>query len=130
MVFYENIDYNACVDILKGSASRALGSVIAKFKTFKDVGFDTFNKLYHSMVVPITDYCSSVWGYGIFPKAASIQNRAICYFLGMQGKAPLAGLQGKVNWITPRYRRHLYKIRFWNRLTRMDRTRLTKKIAL
>ena len=130
MVFHEHIDYNACVDILTSSASRALGSVIAKFKTFKDVGFDTFNKLYHSMVVPITDYCSSVWGYEIFTKAASIQNRAVCYFLGVHSKAPLAGLQGEVNWIKPRYRRHLCKIRFWNRLTRMDHTRLTKRIAL
>ena len=130
MVFHEHIDYNACVDILTSSASRALGSVIAKFKTFEDVGFDTFNKLYHSMVVPITDYCSSVWGYGIFTKAASIQNRAICYVLGVHSKAPLAGLQGEVSWITPRYRRHLCKIRFWNRLTRMGHTRLTKKIAL
>ena len=127
MVFHEHIDYNACVDIL---TSLALGSVIAKFKTFKDVGFDIFNKLYNSMVVPITDYCSSVWGYGIFTKAASIPNRAICYFLGVHSKAPLAGLQREVNWITPRYGRHLCKIRFWNRLTRMDHTRLTKKIAL
>ena len=82
------------------------------------------------MVVPITDYCSSVWGYGIFTKAASIQNRAICYFLGVHGKAPSAGLQCEVNWITPRYSRHLCKIRFRNRLTRMDHKRLTKKIAL
>ena len=102
---------------------------MAKFETFKAIGFDTFNKLYHTIVVPITDYCSSVWGYGIFTKAASIQNKAICYFLGVHSTAPLAGLQGEVNWITSRYRRHLCKIRFWNRLTRMDNTRLTKKIA-
>ena len=100
MVFHEHIDYDACVDILTSSASRVLGSVIAKFKTFKDVDFDTFNKLYHSMAVPITDYCSSVCDYGIFTKAASIQNRAICYFLSVHSKAPLAGLQGEVNWIT------------------------------
>ena len=62
------MDYNACVDILTSSATRALRSVIAKFKTFKDVCFDTFNKLYHSMVVPITDYCSSVWVRGFSPK--------------------------------------------------------------
>ena len=36
--------YKIPVDILTSSASRALGSVIAKFKTFKDVVFDTFNK--------------------------------------------------------------------------------------
>ena len=78
MVFHEHIDYNGCIDILTSSASRALGSVIAKFKTLEELGFDTFNKLFHSMVVPITDYCFSVWGYGIFTKAASIQYRAIC----------------------------------------------------
>ena len=66
MVFYEHIDHNACVDILTSSASKSLGSVIAKFKTFKDEDFDTFNKIYRSMVVPITDYCSSVWGFGDF----------------------------------------------------------------
>ena len=35
MVFHEHIDYNACVDILTSSASRALGSVIANFKHLK-----------------------------------------------------------------------------------------------
>ena len=82
------------------------------------------------MVVPIIDYCSSVWGYGIFTKAASNQNRAMCYFSGVHSKAPLAGIQGEVNWITPGYRRYLCKIKFWNRLTRIDNTRLTRKIAL
>ena len=52
--------YRIPVDILPSSARRALGSVIAKFTTFKDVGFDTFNKKNHSMVVPITDSCLSV----------------------------------------------------------------------
>ena len=50
MVFHEHIDYNAFVDILTSSASRALGSVIAKFKTFKDVGFDTLISLQQSSI--------------------------------------------------------------------------------
>ena len=36
--------YKIPVDMFTSSVSRALGSVIAKFKTFKDVDFDTFNK--------------------------------------------------------------------------------------
>ena len=83
--------YKIPVDILMSSASRAHGSVIAKFKTFKDVGFDTFNKKNHSMVVPITDSCLSVRGYGNFTKTANIQNKAISYFLSVHIKAPLVG---------------------------------------
>ena len=120
--------YKIPVDILTSSASRALGSVIAKFKTFKDVDFDTFNKKNHSMVVPITDSCLNVCGYGNFTKTANILNRQISYFLGVYNKAPLVGFQGEENWITPRYRSHLCKIRFLNRLIQMDNTRLTKKV--
>ena len=69
--------YKIPVHILTSSASRALGSVIAKFRTFKDVGFDTFNKKNHSMVVPITYSCLSVCGYGNFTKTANIQNGEI-----------------------------------------------------
>ena len=36
--------YKIPVDMFTSSVSRALRAVIAKFKTFKDVGFDTFNK--------------------------------------------------------------------------------------
>ena len=120
--------YKIPVDILTSSASRALWSVTAKLKTFKDVGFDTFNKKNHSMVVPITDSCFRVWGYGSFTKTANIHNRATSYFLGVHSKAPLVDFQGEVNWITPRYKRLLCKIRFWNRLIQMDNTRLTKKV--
>ena len=49
----------------------------------KDVGFETYTKLYYSCVVPVADYCSGVWGFRDFNKGDMIQNRAIRYFLGV-----------------------------------------------
>ena len=41
-----------------------MGSIITKFKQFKNIGYKTFTKLYHSGVSSILDYGASVWGYG------------------------------------------------------------------
>ncbi len=40
-----------------------MGSVISKFKALKNIGYNTFFKMYHSYGVPIMDYGSVVWRY-------------------------------------------------------------------
>ncbi len=59
--FNEYFDYQTIANTLSGAAGRTLGSVISKFNSFRNVGFKTYSKLYHSGVVPILDYCSGVW---------------------------------------------------------------------
>ncbi len=59
----EYLDYQTIGNTLSGASGRALGSVISKFKSFRNVGFKTYSKLYHSGVAPILDYCSGVWGF-------------------------------------------------------------------
>ncbi len=59
----EYLDYQTIANTLSGAAGRVLGSVISKFKSFRNVGFITYSKLYHSGVVSILDYCSGVWGF-------------------------------------------------------------------
>ncbi len=58
------LDFKCTASMLSGMTSKALGSIISKFKSLKSVGFETFSKLYHSGVAPIMDYCSGIWGYG------------------------------------------------------------------
>ncbi len=53
----EYLSYEITANTLAESACRAPGGVISKFKSFKNVGFQTFSKLYHSDVVPVIDYC-------------------------------------------------------------------------
>jgi hypothetical protein len=45
---------------LADSASRALGGVIGKTKTLKDIGYATYSKLYQTCVCPVLDYSAGV----------------------------------------------------------------------
>ena len=130
VVLYDNMDFNATVETLFNSGGRALGSMISKIHRFKDVGFETYTKLYYSCVVPVTDYCSGVWGFRDFNKGDMIQNRAIRYFLGVHRFTPILAISGDIGWPVSLHRRWLNMLRLWNRLVGMDNNRLTKQIFL
>ena len=124
----EHLDYNVIANTLAGAAGRALGGVISKFQSFKNVGFNTFSKMYNTGVVSVMDYCSGIWGYGKFDCCSKIQQRAIRYYLGVHSKAPLYAIEGDTGWIPCDIRRHTEMLRFWNRLMNMDNTRITYKV--
>ena len=95
----EYLDYNTCANILAGAAGRALGGIISKFKSIKNVGFETFTKFYHSGIVPIIDYCSGFWGFKTYNECNKIQQRALRYFVGVHSKSPLLALEGDTGWL-------------------------------
>ena len=64
-------------DTLCGSAGRALGSVINKFKSLHNIGFSTFTKLYNSCVDNIMEYGSAIWLDKRFTQCDKLYNRAI-----------------------------------------------------
>ena len=70
----EFLNYRKCVGLLADSGCRVLSSIIAKFKTFSNVNYDTFKKLFETRVVPIIDYCSGIWGYNDFECINNAQN--------------------------------------------------------
>jgi len=130
LVFNEHFDWNKTVSFLSSSAGRALGAVIAKFRHLKDVGYNTFAKLYNACVQPILEYGSEIWGGKEFKTCNQIQLRAIRYFLGVHRFAPIAGLEGDMGWKSPVIRTKLNMVKFWNRLLTLPDTRLTKQIFL
>ena len=69
-----------------------MGGIISKFRTFKNIGFETFSKLCNDGVIPISDYASAIWGYKNSGHAETIQNRACRYFLGLNAKTPISAL--------------------------------------
>lgn len=81
VIFYEKMDFNTTAEVLGKSGGRALGAMISKIHNYKDVGFNTYEKLFHSCVVPILDYCSGVWGFKTYHSIEIVQNRVIRYIL-------------------------------------------------
>ena len=60
--FDQHMTFNTGIELLSSSAGRALGGVISKFKNLKEVGFTTYTKLFSSLVIPVMDYFSGIWG--------------------------------------------------------------------
>ena len=78
--------------------------MIAKMHVLRNSGFQTFTKMYHSCVVPISDYFAGIWGFNYFDSMNMIQNKMCRDYLGLNQKAPIAGLQGDMGRLLPNYR--------------------------
>ncbi|XP_060563130.1 uncharacterized protein LOC132722622 [Ruditapes philippinarum] len=128
VTFHCKGDFSSNADILAKSAGRALGKTIAKVRDLKHFGFNTFEKLFDSCVVPIMNYCSSVWGYRKYQVMENVQHRAIRYYLGVHRFAPILAITGDIEWVPTNYRRWLNMLRMWNRLVSLDDNRITKQV--
>ena len=130
IIFDEYLTFEKCAKALSDSGGRALGSVISKFKQFKNVGYNTFTKLYDTGVNSIISYGASIWGYDKEKFGQAVQNRAMRYFLGVHKTAPIHAIQADMGWLSVKYQYYLCMIRLWNRLIKMSDQRITKKVAV
>ena len=124
----EHLKFDSCISALASAAGRALGAIISKFKELENVGYHTYTKLCNSGVTPILEYSCAVWPCAKANEIDVIQNRAMCYFLGVHKYAPNAGLSGDMGWIKHGYNRYFCAFGFRNWLLNMDDSRLTKQI--
>lgn len=124
----ENLNFLQCTKALADSGGRALGAIISKFKSLKNVGFNTFQVMYNSGVKPVIEYGSGVWGHVKGGPLNAIQNRAMRFYLGVHKFSPNCALLADMGWLSAELSRCLCRIRLWNRLIEMEENRLTKKI--
>ena len=115
--------------MLSESSGRALGKLISKFKGVKNMGYNTFTKLYNSCVVPIMNYRVGIWGvYSKSKLSEAVQNRAIRSFLGVHKFLANLAINGDMGWENCSIRKKIEILRIWNRVVVMDEARLCKKI--
>ena len=123
----EHMGFNTTAETLAKAGGRALGAVISKIQSYKDVGFNTYSNLFNSCVVPVLDYCSGVWGFKSIDKIDMIRNRAIRYFMGVHRFTSILAITGDMGWVVSTNRRWANVLRLWNRLVNRNETRLTRK---
>ena len=80
------------------------------------------------MVVPISDYFAGVWGFRKFEQSDKLQNRAIRFFLGLGPKTPVCAMQGDMGWTSPSCRHIIKNGKLWNRIIKMEQSRLPFKL--
>ena len=128
IILNEFLDYDVTAQVLSDAASRALGSIINKYKSINGLGYYTYTRLFQSGVCPILDYGSEIWGYKSYNKVDAIQNKAIRIYLGVHRFAPIAAISGDMGWTNSNVRRKVCIVRFWNRIVSLDNDRLPNLI--
>ena len=66
LLLSEFLDYNCMAKAVAKSASRSLGLLIAKCKANGGFQFDTFTKLFDTLVMSVIEYGASIWGHQDF----------------------------------------------------------------
>ena len=128
IVFDEHLTFSECIKTRTDAAGRALGGLISKCQKLKGLGYDSYCKLYDSLVVPVQDYGAEIWSIVNSKTAEKIHERAMRYYLGVHNLTPLPALYGEMGWSAVKYRHHVQILRFWNRLIKTPGHRLLKHI--
>ncbi len=63
----EFVDFSVAACGVAEAGSRALCSLIGRVKAFGGMSFVVFSKLFESLVIPVLEYGSAVWGITLLP---------------------------------------------------------------
>ena len=130
LILTEFLDYGITAYNVAQSAGRALGLLIAKSKANGGMPYKCFTKLYESLVQPVIDYGSAIWGTKNFSCINAVQHRACRFFMGVGKYTPNCAVQGDMGWPLPAYNQWLCVSKLWCRSMCMNDNRLNKKIFL
>ncbi len=122
------LTFSKATTVLGSAAGRALGSMINKYKSMGEMGYSTYTKLFESLVCPVMDYSSAIWGGKSYDCLDNIFNRAQRFFTGVHRLCPIDGYTGDMGWATNRVRWKIDALRLWNRLIQTDKNRLVYKV--
>jgi hypothetical protein len=128
LVINEHLNYVSTSNVLVKAAGRALGSCISKFKTLKNMEYDTYTTIYETCINPVMNYCSEIWGYKDYSKCDTVQLRAMKFFLGVHKYTTNVGVRGEFGWLKPKFERWKNMCRYWNRLVNLDQSRMLYRL--
>ena len=124
----EFLDFDLTAEAQSEAAGRALGGLITK--TIKNGGlpFKIYSMLYECSCTSVSDYGSEIWGFSPREAITKVHLRAARSYLGLPKNVTKVGVAAEINWVEPVFRGQLRMVRQFLRITKMNETRLTKKI--
>ena len=128
LILTEFLCYEEMAKNVAKSASRALRIVIAKYKSFGGLPFNTYIKLYENIVLSTLSFGAAVWGTKQFSCINAIQSRAARFFLGVGKYSPNAGVLGDTGWEPVIAKQWKVVTNHWIRMRLMDENRINARV--
>ncbi len=130
IVLEEHLYFSKTAELLACAAGRALGTIINKVKSIKDVGYNTFTTMVESCVVPILTYGSGSWALKSHKCCDDVLLRASRFYMGVHRLSAIPRIQGDMGWSDCTDRWSVEIIRLYNRFVNMDQSRLNRALFL
>ncbi len=124
----EFMNNDKTVESLTLAAGRSFGRIVNIFKKMGDMGYQTYDTLCHSYVLPVANYAAGVWGFKDYPAPQVLQNRITRFYLGVHRFAPVPATKLEMDWLDMKHHRWLDIIRLYNRICAMDRSKLPRVV--
>ena len=128
LLLSEDVCYEKMAKHVCKAVNRALGLVIAKCNVFGGFNFESYSKLYDTMVWSVVNYGAAVWRTRQFSCINTIQLRAARYYMGVGKYTPSSAVQGDSGWKPIVVRQWSAVLKQWQRLKSMDNNRMNYKI--
>ena len=126
----EFLDYGVTVRHLSTSANRALGALHTKVKLIGGMAYDIYSKLYNSLVTPVLNYGSALWGTANYRCANTIQNRACRFFLGVGSHTSTNAIRAEMGWSPQLHKQYIEVLRLYCRLRSLEPGRLARDVHI
>ena len=110
--FNEFLDVSQSIAHVATSARKALSCIIARSKFLGGLMYNTYTQLFNSLVLPVIDYSSPVWGNKNPTSLINIQKHAMRFFLGCTKTMPLAAMTGEMGCLPLHYRLTLNMLKY------------------
>ena len=126
--FDEFLNFDFHKQEISDSGLNALGGLIQKYKNIECMSHRSYKRYFDTCVWPVVDYGAEVWGYNSGSSIESVQTKAIRIFLGVHKFAAHLAISGDIGWIPCEVKLKISTLRLWNKLVKMEDSRLPKII--
>ena len=130
VIFTEHLSLKATIEATSISASRAASLLICKSRTSGNFNYNVYSKIYESLILPVINYSSFLWGFKSYDQVNKIQFKLIRNFLGLNRNVPLDALIGEMGWKPISCLTKITCIKFWKRLHTLHNNRITKAVFI
>ena len=126
--FDEFLNFDFPKQEISDSGLNTLGGLMQKYKNIECMSHRSYKRYFDTCVWPVVDYGAEVWGYNSASSFESVQTKAIRIFLGVHKFAAHLAISGDTGWIPCEVKLKISTLRLWNKLVKMEDSRLPKII--
>ena len=120
IVFAESGSFKKCSETLAGSGLKAIYALLGNIEDFNTLDVTVKCKLFDSVIVPVLEYGSEIWGAGKYEVLERVHMKFCKMILGLPPSATTMAVLGELGRFPLSLARHYKMVKYWLRLAEAE----------